>query len=80
VERVKAGLRNARAKGKKLGRPRVKVDESRVKAFRDSGASWRSISRQMELSLSTVRRASQRSEESSSQATSQVGPEVLYAP
>src|ERR1700680_119557 len=26
VERVKAGLRNARAKGKRLGRPRVAVD------------------------------------------------------
>jgi DNA invertase Pin-like site-specific DNA recombinase len=37
VERVKAGLRNARAKGKKLGRPRVQVDESRVQALRDSG-------------------------------------------
>jgi DNA invertase Pin-like site-specific DNA recombinase len=79
VERVKAGLRNARAKGKKLGRPRVKVDESRVKALRDSGASWRAIAQQLELTLGTVRRASQRSCEPSSQATSQVGPEVLCA-
>ena len=69
VERVKAGLRNARAKGKKLGRPRVKVDESRVKALRDSGASWRAIARQLDSTLGTVRRASQRSGESS-QATS----------
>jgi DNA invertase Pin-like site-specific DNA recombinase len=30
VERVKAGLRNARAKGKRLGRPRRIVDVSRV--------------------------------------------------
>ena len=29
-ERVKAGLRNARAKGKKLGRPRAQVDAARV--------------------------------------------------
>jgi DNA invertase Pin-like site-specific DNA recombinase len=79
VERVKAGLRNARAKGKKLGRPRVEVDESRVKALRDSGASWRSISRQMELTLGTVRRASQRSGEPGSQA-SQVGPNPLLEP
>jgi DNA invertase Pin-like site-specific DNA recombinase len=77
VERVKAGLRNARAKGRKLGRPRVKVDELRVKALRDSGASWRAIARQLDLTLGTVRRASQRTGEPSSQATSQVGPEVL---
>jgi DNA invertase Pin-like site-specific DNA recombinase len=77
VERVKAGLRNARAKGKQLGRPRVKVDESRVKALRDSGTSWRAIARQMDLTLGTVRRASQRSGEPSSQATSQVGPNPL---
>src|SRR5882762_5207824 len=39
-ERVKAGLRNAIAKGKKLGRPRVYVDESRVDELRNAGASW----------------------------------------
>jgi hypothetical protein len=32
VERVKAGLRNARAKGKRLGRPRVVVDATRIAA------------------------------------------------
>src|SRR5437773_8400922 len=30
VERVKAGLRNAKAKGRGLGRPRVVVDAQRV--------------------------------------------------
>src|SRR5262249_8365695 len=30
VERVKAGLRNAKAKGKRLRRPRVHVDSSRI--------------------------------------------------
>src|SRR6195256_1327611 len=34
VERVKAGLRNARAKGKTLGRPRVAVDVVRITALR----------------------------------------------
>ena len=33
VERVKAGLRNARAKGKRLGRPRVTVDTSGLPHF-----------------------------------------------
>ena len=30
VERVKAGLRNARAKGKRLGRPKGRVDSGRI--------------------------------------------------
>src|ERR1700704_4237527 len=34
VERVRAGLRNARAKGKRLGRPRVAVDVVRITALR----------------------------------------------
>jgi DNA invertase Pin-like site-specific DNA recombinase len=79
VERVEADLRNARAKGKKLGCPRVKVDEFRVQALRDSGASWRTIAQQLNLTLGTVRRASQRSGELGSQATSRVGQEVLCA-
>jgi hypothetical protein len=33
-ERVKAGLRNARAKGRRLGRPRAVVDEGLVHAMR----------------------------------------------
>lgn len=34
AERVRAGLRNARAKGKRLGRPRVTVDAARIAALR----------------------------------------------
>src|SRR6202049_5336533 len=34
VERVKAGLRTARAKGKRLGRPRVLVDAARIASLR----------------------------------------------
>ncbi len=47
AERVRAGLRNARAKGKKLGRPRVVVDDSRIAALRRTGASWAEISAQL---------------------------------
>ena len=36
-ERVEAGLRNAEAKGKRLGRPRRFVDASRIAALRASG-------------------------------------------
>ena len=35
VERVRAGLRNARAKGKRLGRPSKNVDRTTVAALRD---------------------------------------------
>src|ERR1700687_3580349 len=34
VERVRSGLRNARAKGKTLGRPRVVVDRSQIASLR----------------------------------------------
>ena len=50
AERVRAGLRNAKAKGKKLGRPRIAVDAARVARLRAQGASWREISRELGLS------------------------------
>ena len=59
-ERVKAGLRNARAKGKKLGRPRVDIDQSRVEALRAVGASWRAIAEKMGVGVGTVLRIAQR--------------------
>ena len=55
-ERVKAGLRNAQAKGKRLGRPRRVVDASRIAALRASGASWRAISRELGIGLATLYR------------------------
>jgi DNA invertase Pin-like site-specific DNA recombinase len=42
-ERVRAGLRNAVAKGKRLGRPRVAVDARRIAVLRAQGHSWRAI-------------------------------------
>jgi DNA invertase Pin-like site-specific DNA recombinase len=57
-ERVKAGLRNAQAKGKLLGRPRRVVDAARIAALRASGASWRAISREVGVGLATVYRVS----------------------
>jgi DNA invertase Pin-like site-specific DNA recombinase len=59
VERVKAGLRNARAKGKRLGRPRKIVDARRIAALRAQGCGWKKIAKQMGLGVSTVLRASQ---------------------
>jgi DNA invertase Pin-like site-specific DNA recombinase len=43
VERVKAGLRNAGAKGKRLGRPKVSIDSARIAALRRAGRSWSEI-------------------------------------
>jgi DNA invertase Pin-like site-specific DNA recombinase len=60
VERVKAGLRNARAKGKRLGRPRKIVDTAKIGRLRAQGVSWRKIARQMECSAKTCRRAGQK--------------------
>lgn len=57
VERVKAGLRNARAKGKRLGRPRISVDARRIATLRKSGSSWSEIARQTGWTKGTVKRA-----------------------
>jgi DNA invertase Pin-like site-specific DNA recombinase len=62
AERVRAGLRAARAKGKRLGRPRVDVDVARIRALRASGASWAKIGEQLGVSDATVRRAAQKSD------------------
>jgi DNA invertase Pin-like site-specific DNA recombinase len=57
VERVKAGLRNARAKGKRLGPPRVILDVYRIGALRDAGISWPEIAKQLSCGVGTVYRA-----------------------
>ncbi len=56
AERVKAGLRNARAKGKRLGRPRVVVDAPRIAALRAQGRSWREIAAETGTSKGTAQR------------------------
>jgi DNA invertase Pin-like site-specific DNA recombinase len=59
VERVRAGLRHARAKGKRLGRPRKSVDPAQVRLLRTDGNSWRKIARKMNVSVGTVFAAAQ---------------------
>jgi DNA invertase Pin-like site-specific DNA recombinase len=59
AERVRAGLRNAKAKGKRLGRPRKVVDVFKIAALRAQGRSWRSIARQLGTSARSARRAGQ---------------------
>jgi DNA invertase Pin-like site-specific DNA recombinase len=60
AERIRAGLRNARAKGKRLGRPKKIVDATRIGQLRAQGRSWRKIARVMECSAKTCRRAWQK--------------------
>src|SRR6202030_2337686 len=57
VERVRAGLRNARAKGKTLGRPRRIVDHAKIAALRASGQPWRAIAKTLGVSVGTVYQA-----------------------
>ena len=59
-ERVRAGLRNAKAKGKRIGRPRQEVDSAKVLELRTEGLSWRDISKRLKLGLGTVHRAAPR--------------------
>lgn len=53
-ERVRAGLRNAVAKGKRLGRPCVDVDHVRVAALRSTGRSMRQIAEEVGVSAAYV--------------------------
>jgi DNA invertase Pin-like site-specific DNA recombinase len=56
-ERVRAGLRNARAKGKHLGRPRVFVSVEKIANLRNRGCSWSQIVTETGISKGTAQRA-----------------------
>ena len=55
-ERVKAGLRNAVNKGKRLGRPKLSVDVCKMKEMQNNGDSVRYIASRMNISTATVSR------------------------
>ncbi len=57
AERVKAGLRNARAKGKRLGRPREITDAARLATLRAQGRSWREMCAETGVTKGTAQRA-----------------------
>jgi len=58
--RVRSGLAAAKAKGKRLGRPRTSVDAAQIAQLRASGASWREVSARVGAGVGTVRRAAAR--------------------
>lgn len=59
VERVRAGLRHARSKGKRLGRPKKEVNPITIRTMRSMGHSWRQISRQLGVSVGKAFSAAQ---------------------
>ncbi|MCU1341816.1 MAG: tnpR [Candidatus Acidoferrum typicum] len=54
-ERVSAGIRNARANGKKLGRPRAKTNLVEILQLRTKGYSLRKIAAKLGIGDATVR-------------------------
>jgi len=57
AERVRAGIRNVRAKGKRIGRPRVAVDPARIAALRAQGRSWSEVCSETGVGKGTAQRA-----------------------
>ena len=57
AEQVRAGLRNARAKGKTLGRPRVSLDPARIDRLRAQGHSIHQIAEELGYSRSLVHKS-----------------------
>jgi putative DNA-invertase from lambdoid prophage Rac len=53
-ERVSAGLKNAKAKGTKIGRPRVVFDRRRALDMRQEGMSYPAIARKLGVGYGTV--------------------------
>jgi len=54
-ERVTAGIRNARANGKKLGRPKSAVDRERILELKAQGLSLRQIAAKLGVGYGAVR-------------------------
>jgi putative DNA-invertase from lambdoid prophage Rac len=53
-ERVRAGVRNAKAKGTRLGRPQRVFRRDEVVRLRTAGMSWRKLAQTLNLPMSTV--------------------------
>jgi DNA invertase Pin-like site-specific DNA recombinase len=56
-DRVRSGLAAAKAKGRRIGRPRVVVDVQKIVGLRREGDSWAEITRKTGISKGTAQRA-----------------------
>jgi len=56
-ERVMAGIANARAKGKRLGRPAARIDTDKLVSLRKEGRSYRQIASETGIPKSVVHKA-----------------------
>ncbi len=62
AERVKGGLRKAKANGKRLGRPKSEVDTDKIVEYRRQNKSIRQIARELSLSNNLVFRTLQKAQ------------------
>jgi DNA invertase Pin-like site-specific DNA recombinase len=58
-ERVSAGIQAARARGKRIGRPRIYANPDRIRELRSQGVPWRQVSKQLGIGVGTAVRAVQ---------------------
>jgi DNA invertase Pin-like site-specific DNA recombinase len=68
-DRVRSGIAAARARGKRLGRPRRDVDGAHVAALRAEGRSWRYVGRVLGVGVATARAAFQARAKNPSEST-----------
>ncbi len=54
-DRVRSGLAHAKAKGVRLGRPRVIVDSHKIASLRGQGLSWRKVAGELGIGVGTAR-------------------------
>jgi len=58
-DRIKSGIRNAKAKGVKLGRQKRDIDTKKVNDLRNQGLGWRVIASRLKIPVRTIRRSFQ---------------------
>jgi DNA invertase Pin-like site-specific DNA recombinase len=56
-DRVRSGMRSARARGRKIGRPRTTVNAAEIGRLRSEGASWSTVCAETGLSAGVAKRA-----------------------
>jgi DNA invertase Pin-like site-specific DNA recombinase len=56
-DRVRSGIRSARARGRRIGRPKTTVDPSEIHRLRSQGDSWSEVCEKTGLTAGTARRA-----------------------